>query len=135
MAESVTRLGESEALLTTDKSPLTLPAVEGSKVTLKLVFCPAAKVRGSDGPFTLTPAPVAVACEMVTLPVPVSLATTGKVLLLPIVMFPKLREVGATLSKDVVGVVVVAGVVVVVGVVVVDVETVEVSEANMTSTQ
>lgn len=82
------------ALLAMERLPVTLPADFGAKVTLKLVFCPAVKVKGRAGPLTLKPAPVAAATEMVTLVLPVFVTTTGKTLLLLRVTLPKLRLVG-----------------------------------------
>jgi hypothetical protein len=86
--------GEFVALLATERLPVTLPAEAGAKVTLKLVSCPAERLKGRDGPETLKPEPLTVACETVTLPVPVLLTTTGRALLLPIATLPKLRLVG-----------------------------------------
>lgn len=92
--ESDVIFGESVALLTTESCPATLPVEVGANVALKLVFCPAAKVKGVAGPLTPNPAPVAVAFEIVTLALPVSVMTTGNVLVLPTVTFPKLRVPG-----------------------------------------
>jgi hypothetical protein len=50
-------VGEPVALLTTLTVPLKLPDVAGSKITLKVVICPAAKVNGGVNPLTLKPAP------------------------------------------------------------------------------
>lgn len=61
VAERELTAGESAALLVTEKLPVTAPAEAGSKVMLKLAFCPAAKVKGSVWPETLNPAPLAVA--------------------------------------------------------------------------
>ncbi len=58
-------------MLTTERLPEALPATVGVKVALKLVLWPAVRVRGSESPLMLNPAPVPVACETVTLPVPV----------------------------------------------------------------
>jgi len=38
-------------------------------MALKVVLCPAVRVRGDDSPLILKPAPLTVACETVTLPV------------------------------------------------------------------
>lgn len=101
VAESETRPGELLALLATERLPVMLPLVAGSKITLKVVFCPAARIRGKVGPLTENPAPVIAAWEIVMLVVPVLVATAGKVLLLPIVTFPKLRVAGLSVSSDV----------------------------------
>jgi len=45
-------------------------------VTVKLVLWPAVSVRGSEGPLMLNPDPVTVACETVTLPVPLLVRVT-----------------------------------------------------------
>ena len=63
--------GESVAVLTTEMLPDALPVTVGAKVTVKLVLWPGVIVTGSEGPLMLNPAPVPVACETVTLPVPV----------------------------------------------------------------
>jgi hypothetical protein len=81
------------ALLTTDTLPVTLPEVVGLKITLKVVVCPAAKVRGSVRPLVLKPAPETLIWEMVTLEVEL-VSVTGRVLLLPTATFPKLTLVG-----------------------------------------
>ena len=63
--------GEFVALLTIETLPVTLPAAVGAKVTLKLAFCPAGKVKGRDRPLTLKPVPVTLICEIVTPALPV----------------------------------------------------------------
>ncbi len=69
--ESETTAGELVAVLTTETLPEALPAEVGAKLAVKLVLWPAVSVRGSESPLMLNPAPVTVACETVTLPVPV----------------------------------------------------------------
>jgi hypothetical protein len=59
-----------EALLVMVIPPVTAPLVCGAKATLKLVLWPAARVSGRVIPLRLNPAPVAEACEMVTLEPP-----------------------------------------------------------------
>ena len=49
--------GELVALLTTLTLPVKLPDVVGSKITLNVALCPAAKVRGGVSPLALKPAP------------------------------------------------------------------------------
>jgi hypothetical protein len=46
--------------------PLADPPFLGANVTEKLTLCPAVKVAGSVSPLRLNPAPVATACETVT---------------------------------------------------------------------
>lgn len=94
--DRATTAGEFEAVLTTETLPVALPTLVGAKTTLKLVFCPAARVSGDKEPLRRNPVPLTVAEETLTLPLPVLLRTTGKVLLLPVVTFPKLRLAGLT---------------------------------------
>lgn len=56
-----------DALDTNARLPVTLPADVGAKVTWNIELCPDASVRGNVRPLTRTPAPVAVACEIVAL--------------------------------------------------------------------
>ena len=90
--------GELVALLATATEPVTLPVEVGSKLTLKLAVWPAASVRGMLGPLTLKPVPDAVAVEIVTLALPVFVATMGSVLELPTVTLPKATLDGLRLS-------------------------------------
>ena len=55
--ENAMDIGELVALLTTVAEPLRLPEVVGSKMALKLVDCPAARVIGREIPLSLKPAP------------------------------------------------------------------------------
>ncbi len=99
--ESDTEVGELVALLTTEMLPLALPVTVGAKVAAKLVLWPAVSVRGSESPLMLNPLPVTVACETVTLPVPLLVRVTVPLLLLPTVTFPKLRLAGVAPSRSV----------------------------------
>ena len=74
--ESETTAGELVAVLATETLPEALPATVGAKVTVKLVVWPAVRVRGSESPLMLKPAPVTVACETVTVPVPLLVRVT-----------------------------------------------------------
>ena len=96
--ESETVAGELVAVLTTETLPAALPAAVGAKVTLKVALRRAARLRGSESPLMLNPAPVTDACETVTLCVPLFLSVTVSVLRLPTVTVPKLRLVGFALS-------------------------------------
>ena len=92
-------VGEFEALLTSEILPVILPVELGAKATLKAVFWPGDKVKGSVNPLMLKPEPVRLACEMVALPVPVLLMLTGCGLLdVPTVTLPKLTDVGLAAS-------------------------------------
>jgi hypothetical protein len=91
--------GEFVALLTMETLPATLPAAVGANVTLKLVFYPAANVRGRESPLILKPAPVTAAWEIVRVAVPPFLRVTGRVPLLPISTFPKSVLLGLALSR------------------------------------
>ena len=50
--------------------PVGVPDVVGANTTLNDLLAPAASVRGNVRPLKLNPAPVAVACEIVTLEPP-----------------------------------------------------------------
>ncbi len=99
--ESETLAGELVAVLTTETLPEALPATVGAKLAVKLVLCPAVRVRGSESPLMLNPLPFAVACETVTLPVPVLVRVTFSLALLPTVTFPRFRLAGVALSSSV----------------------------------
>ena len=86
----------SDALLTKATLPLTPPPAAGANVTLKVAVCPTDKVRGSEGPVMLNPAPETVAWEIVTVPLPDSV--TAWVVLLPTKTLPKLMPAGTALS-------------------------------------
>jgi hypothetical protein len=98
--ERETAAGELVALLTTERLPVRLPVVVGAKATLTVVVWPAARVRGSESPLRVNPAPVKLACETVTLAVPVlDRVTVWGLLVLPTVTFPKLRLDGLAASS------------------------------------
>ncbi len=73
-----------DALLAMARLPLTLPLDDGAKLTLNVVLCPALRVRGRLNPLTLKPAPLAVACAIVTLVPPELVSVADWVRLLPI---------------------------------------------------
>src|SRR5207245_2863303 len=62
--------GELGVSLTSERLPVTLPALAGAKAALKLVFCPGVRVRGRLSPPTLRPLPETLAWETVTLALP-----------------------------------------------------------------
>ena len=82
---------ELRALLMIDMVPVTLPPTAGANSTLKVALSRACRVRGNTSPLMLKPAPVTVACETVTLRVPVFVRVTLRVRLVPTVTLPKLR--------------------------------------------
>ncbi len=90
-----TVLGAVDASLTSERVPLTLPDVVGANFTTTGRLCPAAIVVGSVNPPKLNPAPVILACEMVTGAVLAETVTVWEALL-PTLTDPKLRAVGAT---------------------------------------
>jgi hypothetical protein len=49
-------MGELEALLVSDRFPVTLPAVVGANLTWKVALWPAARVVGRVNPLKLKPA-------------------------------------------------------------------------------
>ena len=98
--ERETVAGELVALLTTERLPVTVPVVVGAKATLTVVVWPAARVRGSESPLRVNPVPVKLACETVTLAVPVlDRVTVWGLLVLPTVTFPKLKLDGLAASS------------------------------------
>ncbi len=77
-------------MLVMETLPLALPVAEGANCALKVVFCPAASVSGTDKPVMLNPVAEALAAEIVTLAVPELLNVMVCVPLLPTSTFPKL---------------------------------------------
>src|SRR3989442_1365533 len=63
-------LGELGALLTSETPPDALPVAVGANCTLKVLDCPAVRVRGEVSPLMLKPAPVTLPCAMVKLALP-----------------------------------------------------------------
>lgn len=80
---------EELALLTSDKVPVTLPAVCGAKTTVNEAFCPAEMLAGKVRPLMLKPLPVTFAWETVSVALPVLLICRGWELLVPVVMLGK----------------------------------------------
>ena len=60
-------------------APLAAPAVEGVKITLNVVPCPALSAIGRLGPVTLNPLPPAAAPDNVTAAPPVLVTVMGTV--------------------------------------------------------
>jgi len=90
--------GEPGALLVMETLPLALPVAEGVNCALKVVFCPAASVSGTDKPVMLNPVPKTLAAEIVTLAVPELLNVKVCVPLPPTSTFPKLKLEGLAVS-------------------------------------
>ena len=83
--------GEFAASLTMEIVPDALPALFGAKSTWKDCDCPAAMEAVDIPPATEKPAPVTVACEIVTAAVPVLLRVRVCGLLDPVATLPKLK--------------------------------------------
>ena len=96
--ESETVKVELEALETTVMPPLTLTADCGVNTALKGTLAPGLSTNGTLSPLMLNPAPVAVACEIVTLDPPVLVSESVKVKLRPTWALPKARLAGLAVS-------------------------------------
>ena len=99
----VTAAGELVALLTKLTEPFAAPEICGVKITLTVLPAPAAIESGKVTPPIVYPVPVTFPAETETEPVPLFVRVTVFVLGVPFTMFPNAREVGETLSKNVVG--------------------------------
>src|SRR2546426_11831699 len=89
-------LGELGALLTSETLPDALPVAVGANCTLKVLDCPAARVRGKVSPLMLKPAPVKLACAMVKLAPPELVRVRFCTPVLPTSTLPKLTLAGVT---------------------------------------
>jgi hypothetical protein len=85
-------------LLVMETLPVALPVAEGANCALKVVFCPAARVSGTDKPVMLKPVPEVLAAEIVTLAVPELLNVKICVPLLPTSTLLKLKLEGLAVS-------------------------------------
>jgi hypothetical protein len=94
--------GELAALLDTKTLPVALPAAAGVKVTFKVALCPGVRICSVDAPLAVKSAQETLTFEIVTLELPVIVRVTGRVLLLPMFTFPKVKLVGFALSRKVV---------------------------------
>ena len=83
-------------MLASDKLPLTLPKVEGAKLTAIAPEPPAATVIGNDNPLVLKPDPVMFAAVMDRFALPGFETVTNCVPLLPTFTLPKVRLPGVT---------------------------------------
>src|SRR3989442_12722300 len=94
-------LGELGALLTSETLPDALPVAVGANCTLKVLDCPAARVRGEVSPLMLKPAPVKLACAMVKLAPPELVRVRFCTPLLPTSTLPKLTlEIGRASCRE-----------------------------------
>ena len=93
---SAIAVGDVGALLATDKLPVTLPEVEGAKLTVIVPEPPAATVIGSDSPLVLKPDPVTFAAVMERVPLPVFETVTDCDPLLPTATLPNAKVPGIT---------------------------------------
>ena len=94
-----TDVGEFVALLATDALPVTLPEVDGEKLTLKVALCPGLRMVPADTPLSLKPAPETLTLEIVTLELPEFVSVTGRVLLVPVFTLPKFKLDGLALRR------------------------------------
>ena len=86
--------GELEASEMMARLPLTTPAAAGANFTLNVTVWLGVRVVGRASPVTEKPAPVTLACEIVTLTPPVLVSVSDKLALLPTCTLPKDRLVG-----------------------------------------
>ena len=100
LADKAIVAGEFVALLMTETLPVTLPAVSGVKVMVKLALCPAAKVSGTAKPVAVKPAPDTATCETLTLLLPVFVSTTVCEPLPPTSTLPRFKEVALAESRQ-----------------------------------
>jgi len=93
---SAIAVGDVGALLVNDRLPVTLPEVEGAKLTVIVVEPPAATVIGSGRLLVLKPDPVTFAAVMERFALPVFETVTDCFPLPPTVTLPKVRSPGVT---------------------------------------
>jgi len=94
--ESTSVCGEPGALSVKVMLPVALPVAEGVNCVLKVRFCPAGIVVGSERPLTPKPVPETVARFTTTLALPVLVNVTVCVPVCPTITFPKFTEAGET---------------------------------------
>jgi hypothetical protein len=83
--------GELVALLATVTLPVMLPVADGEKVTFSAAFCPGARIKPEETPLAANFPPATLTPEMVTLELPALMTVMLRVLLVPVVTFPKLK--------------------------------------------
>ena len=98
MPESETVNVGFEASELTLMPPLALPADCGANTALKVTLAPGLSVSGAFSPLMLNPAPVTVACEIVTLAPPVFVSESISVRLPPTWTFAKFRLLALALN-------------------------------------
>jgi hypothetical protein len=86
--------GEFDAFDTTERPPLTAPALAAAKVAVKVTLWFAVRVRGKVNPLTEKTAPVKFACEMVSVDPPELVSVSDKFARLPTCTLPNARLVG-----------------------------------------
>jgi hypothetical protein len=87
-------IGEFGASLETEILPLALPTDVGENFVMKLILCPGGILCPAGDPVIVNPAPVTLACEIITLADPVFVRLTDAVPLVPTPTFPKLTANG-----------------------------------------
>jgi len=97
----LTVFGEEEALLTTVRLPVALPATNGRKLSVIVKFCEGDNVTGVPVPLKEKPVPLTVICEIVTFELPVFVAVTFWVAKVFVFTLPKLTLAGVTDSVSV----------------------------------
>jgi hypothetical protein len=89
---------EFDAFETMLSAPLAAPALPGAKTAVKLRLWLTARVAGRERPLIENPAPLVVACVMVTALPPVFVKVSDSRLLLPTSTVPKLKVEGLGVS-------------------------------------
>jgi hypothetical protein len=87
-------IGEGVPFVVSVIDPLTVAAEVGVKIALKFRLAPAAMVVEVESPVWVSPVPVTVICEKVSVVVPLFFSVMGWELLLPTAMFPKATLAG-----------------------------------------
>jgi len=91
--------GEFVALLAMVTLPVRFPEAVGENVTSSVALCPGVRIKPAETPLADKAGLVSVTLEMVTSAFPVFETATPKVLLAPMVTFPKLRLAGLALRR------------------------------------
>ena len=86
-------------MLVTLTDPEALPAVVGAKVTFKVAVWLGVSVVPDETPLALNPAPVSVTPEIVIFEFPLFVSVTFSELLLPTLVFAKVKVAGLALSE------------------------------------
>lgn len=98
-------VGEFVAVLVTVRLPAALVAVRGANVTVRFMLCPAARVTAPDKPLTKNPEPAIVACERVTMAVPVFVRAIVSATGYPTRLLPKFKLMGLAETRCVGGII------------------------------